>query len=212
MSEHVGTGAQQDNSRAPEPSSGDSGAIAPEAALRKQHAARAASAAARATAVCHYVERHVPREPREGGMTNEQIVWKAGNAARVSAQALAVLAESAPDPAADSRCARNAAASAAQAAQAGQLCDGDGDSNSDGSSSEPSAAACRAAIKASQSAGAAATAAAKGEDEALNAAADADEEAAVAAAVAAGWVKPGEQLPEVSTGVRSADLMSMMHL
>ncbi|MFF0744300.1 hypothetical protein ACFYVL_28270 [Streptomyces sp. NPDC004111] len=171
--------------------------------LREQHAARAASAAARATAVCHYVEQHAPSEPGEGGMTKEQIVWKAGNAARVSAQALAVLAESAPDPAADSRCARNSAAAAAQAAQAAQLCDGD---------SEPSAAACRAAVKASQSAGAAATAAAKGEDEALNAGADADEKAAVASAVAAGWVKPGQEVPAVSTGVRSAELMSMMHL
>jgi hypothetical protein len=181
----------------------EAGEAGPEAALREQHSARAASAAARATALFHYVEQHAPSEARAGGMTSEQIVWKAGNAARVSAQALAVLAESAPDPAADSRCARNAAASAAQAAQAGQLCDGD---------SEASAGACQAAIKASQSAGAAATAAAKGADEALNAAADTDEREAVAAAVAAGWVEPGQQLPEVSTGVRSADLMSMMHL
>lgn len=181
----------------------EAGELTPEAVLRQQHSARAASAAARATALFHYVEQHAPNEPREGGMTNEQIVWKASNAARVSAQALAVLAESAPDPAADSRCARNAAASAAQAAQAGQLCDG---------GSESSASACRAAIKASLSAGAAATAAAKGETSALNAEADTDEAAAVAAAITAGWVKPGEQLPEVSTGVRSADLMSMMHL
>ncbi|MFJ2743610.1 hypothetical protein ACIO3O_28620 [Streptomyces sp. NPDC087440] len=175
----------------------------PEAALRQQHSARAASAAARATALFHYVEQHAPSATGEGGMTREQIVWKASNAAQVSAKALAVLAESAPDPAADSRCARNSAASAAQAAQAGQLCDG---------TSEASAEACRAAIKASQSAGAAATAVARGEDEALNATADADEAAAVASAVAAGWVKPGQQLPEVTTGVRSADLMAMMHL
>ncbi|MEU8886972.1 hypothetical protein [Streptomyces sp. NPDC048442] len=181
----------------------EAGGLGPEAALRQRHSARAASAAARATALFHYVEQHAPSETRDGRMTKEQIVWKAGNAARVSAKALAVLDESAPNPAADSRCARNAAASAAQAAQAGQLCDGDSAAATD---------ACRAAIKASQSAGAAATAAAGGEDEALNTAADADEAAAVASAVAAGWVKPGQQLPEVSTGVRSADLMSMMHL
>ncbi|MCX5207301.1 hypothetical protein OG897_38590 [Streptomyces sp. NBC_00237] len=194
MSEH-------DDDRVQE--AGEVGEVGPEAVLREQHSARAASAAARATALFHYVEQHAPSQARDVGMTSEQILWKASNAARVSAQALAVLAESAPDPAADSRCARNAAASAAQAAQAGQLCDGD---------SQGSADACRAAIKASQSAGAAATAAAGGADEVLNAEADADEAAAVAAAVAAGWVKPGQALPEVSTGVRSADLMSMMHL
>jgi hypothetical protein len=79
-------------------------------------------------------------------------------------------------------------------------------------SSELSVAACRAALKASQAAAAAAGAGGLGEDETLNAGADAAEADAVAAAEAAGWMRPGQDLPAVSTGMRSPDLMSMMHL
>ncbi|MFH8608832.1 hypothetical protein ACH4D5_15265 [Streptomyces sp. NPDC018029] len=165
----------------------------PDAALRAGHAARAKSAAFRAAAVRHHIERH-------GAEQNTS--WKAAHAARVCAQALAVLSESAPDPAADSRCARNAAAAAAQAAQLGQLHDGE---------SGPVDAAYRAALEASQAAAAAAGRDALGADEALNAAADRAEAAAVTAAERAGWIRPGQRLPEMSTGLRSPELMSMLH-
>ncbi|MEV8316169.1 hypothetical protein AB0Q95_18550 [Streptomyces sp. NPDC059900] len=163
--------------------------------LKAGHAARAESAAARAAALSHYVE--------QTSAGNADAVWKAAHAARVAAQALAVLSESEPDPAADSRCARNASASAAQASQMGQLVDGE---------AESSAQACRAALKASLTAGAAAGAKSLGTDESLNTEADAAERAAVAAAEAAGWIRPGEDIPGVATGVRSPELMSMMHL
>ncbi|MET7360462.1 hypothetical protein ABZS76_18705 [Streptomyces sp. NPDC005562] len=178
-------------------------------ALRSCHAARATSAASRAAAVFHHIERH-PHTPDaaadtgrpQGEPPRDKTLWKAEHAARVSVQALAVLAESAPDPAADSRCARNAAASAAQAAQMGQAHDGDG---------EDAVAACRAALRASQAAAAAAGRGALGTDPALNAAADEAEAAAVAAAERAGWMRPGQRLPEVRAGMRSPELMSMMH-
>jgi hypothetical protein len=80
------------------------------------------------------------------------------------------------------------------------------------SSSELSVAACRAALTASQAAAAAAGAGGSGENETLNAKADAAEADAVAAAKKAGWMLPGQDLPEVSTGIRSPDLMSMLHL
>ncbi|WP_406331387.1 hypothetical protein [Streptomyces sp. NBC_00203] len=186
---------------------------APEAAedtteqkLRVSHAARTRSAASRAAAICHYIGQHSSDETdekHEGGTADERISWKSAHAARVAAQAVAVLAESSPAPAADSRCARNASASAAQAAQMGQLHD---------SSSELSVAACRAALKASQAAAAAAGAGGLGENETLNAKADAAEADAVATAEEAGWMLPGQDLPEVSTGIRSPDLMSMLHL
>ncbi|MGW7078726.1 hypothetical protein [Streptomyces sp. NPDC054866] len=175
----------------------------PEASvLRQGHAARAESAAARAAAISHYVERVAGEQP-DGNATDENAVWKAAHAARVAAQALAVLAESSPDPAADSRCARNSAASAAQASQMGQLVDGD---------TEPSRAACRAALKASLAASAAAGASCLGTDEGLNSQADEAEKLAVAAAERAGWIRPGADIPAVSTGVRSPEVMSMLHL
>ncbi|MEU6765312.1 hypothetical protein ABZ916_22620 [Streptomyces sp. NPDC046853] len=167
------------------------------AALKVRHAARAESAAARAAALSHYVE-------QSASGSHADAVWKAAHAARVAAQALAVLSESEPDPAADSRCARNAAASAAQASQMGQLVDG--------TDVEASAHACRAALLASQAAGAAAGAKSLGVDEGLNAEADAAEKAAVTAAEAAGWIRPGEDVPSVATGVRSPEVMTMMHL
>ncbi|MEU6822725.1 hypothetical protein ABZ921_19025 [Streptomyces atriruber] len=172
----------------------------PRADLRAGHAARAKSAAFRAASICHYVERHGAQE---------NVVWKAAHAARVSLQALAVLSESAPDPAADSRCARNAAASAAQAAQMSQLHDGESEGlEGDG---ELALTACRAALKASQAASAAAGRDGLGADEALNTAADEAEADAVAAAERAGWMRPGQRLPEMSAGMRSPELMSMMH-
>ncbi|MFF1693338.1 hypothetical protein ACFVXC_06900 [Streptomyces sp. NPDC058257] len=189
------------------------------AALRQGHAARAESAAARAAAMSHYIERGAGGTGKAGGVggtgetggtggqpsgsaADENAVWKAAHAARVAAQALAVLSESAPDPAADSRCARNAAASAAQAAQMGQLVDG---------GAEPSLAACQAALKASLAASSAAGARYLGADEELNSQADMAERAAVVAAERAGWIRPGTDVPAVSTGVRSPEVMSMLH-
>ncbi|WP_329546339.1 hypothetical protein OG548_20295 [Streptomyces sp. NBC_01356] len=190
----------------------------PEQTLRSSHATRTRSAASRAAAICHYIERHGSAEKHEAGTAEggtaagvtaevgpaaKEIAWKAAHAARVAAQAFAVLSESAPAPAADSRCARNAAASAAQAAQMGQLHDGDG---------ELSVAACRAAVHASRAAAEAAGAQGLGVNETLNASADAAEAAAVAAAEEAGWMRPGQDLPQVSTGLRSPEIMSMLHL
>ncbi|MFE9532645.1 hypothetical protein [Streptomyces sp. NPDC006691] len=173
------------------------------AVLRQSHAARAESAAARAAALSHYVEQRGSAEASEGSAAHAEAVWKSAHAARVAAQALAVISESAPDPAADSRCARNAAASAAQASRMGRLIDGD---------TEPSVAACEAALKASLAASAAAGAGRLGADGELNAEADEAEKGAVAAAERAGWIRPGQQIPSVSTGVRSGEVMSMMHL
>ncbi|MFE3182415.1 hypothetical protein ACFXKR_16335 [Streptomyces violascens] len=170
--------------------------------LRASHLARAQSAAARAAAVFHHIEGTGADEKHPEGAAKPEILFKATHAARVAAQALAVISESQPNPAADSRCARNAAAAASQAAQVGRLHD-------DGS--ELSTAAFQAAVKAAQAAGAAAVAGALGENETLNAEADTAEKAAVAAAEAAGWIRPGEQIREVSTGTRSADVMAMMH-
>lgn len=179
------------------------------AALRNGHAARAESAAARAAAISHYIERGGAADEN----TDENTVWKAAHAARVAAQALAVLSESPPDPAADSRCARNAAASAAQAAQMGQLVDGveEGDGGGGGDSGSSSRAACRAALDASLAASAAAGARYLGTDEELNSRADVAEKAAVEAAEHAGWIRPGADVPAVSTGVRSPEVMSMLH-
>lgn len=158
------------------------------AALRPGHAARAGSAAA----LSRYVE-------RRGSGEHADAVWRSAHAARVAAQALAVLSESAPDTAADSRCARNAAASAAQASQTAQLVD---------DAAGTAVAACQAALKASPAAGAKHV----GTDERLNAEADAAERAAVAAAERAGWIRPGETVPAVSTGIRSPEMMTMLHL
>lgn len=175
----------------------------PEQTLRMRHATRTRSAASRAAAICHYIEQHSSDEKHEGGAAEREISWKSIHAARVAAQAVAVLLESSPAPAADSRCARNASACAAQAAQVGQL---------HGGSSELSVAAYRAALKASQAAAEAAGAGGLGENETLNASADSAEADAVAAAEKAGWVLPGQEVPQISTGMRSPDLMSMMHL
>lgn len=150
--------------------------------FRASHTARAQSAASRAAAVLQHIEGPAADEKRSDGAARAEILFKANHAARVAAQALAALSESQPNPAADSRFARNAAAAASQAAQMGQLHD---------AGSEASAAASRAAVKAAQAAGAAAVAGALGENETLNAEADAAEKAAVAAAEAADWIRPG---------------------
>ncbi|MFI6337769.1 hypothetical protein [Streptomyces sp. NPDC050535] len=174
---------------------------------RTSHAARTRSAAFRAAATAHHIQRQDSGadldEAPGSDPAEKETAWKAAHAARVAAQALAVLTESAPAPAADSRCARNAAASAAQAARMGRLHDG---------ASEPSVAACDAALLASRAAADAAGAEGLGANETLNARADAAEAAAVAAAEQAGWIRPGEELPQVSTGVRSPEVISMLHL
>ncbi|MET7697207.1 hypothetical protein [Streptomyces sp. NPDC005485] len=174
------------------------------ATLRAIHATRAGSAAARAAVLSRYVERHATgaEAADAGAEAAAEAVWKAAHAARVAAQALAVLSEGPPDPAADSRCARNAAASAAQASRMARLVDGD---------TELSEAAFKASLRASRTAATAAAAQHLGTDQELNTEADTAEAAAVTAAEQAGWVHPGEPVPTVSTGVRSPELMSMMH-
>ncbi|MFF3642662.1 hypothetical protein [Streptomyces sp. NPDC002564] len=237
MSERTPAGPGDDTGTAK--SSAEAARPSPEADLKARHAARARSAARRAAAISHHIGQAAPGDgggpgtdtetgsgtdtetgsgpgpgtggnrPEPGGApgpaddgSRQNTAWQAAHAARVCVQALAVLAESAPDPAADSRCARNAAASAAQAARMGQRHDGDG---------APAEAACRAAVRASQAAAAAAGRSALGRDEALNTAADTAEADAVTAAEQAGWLRPGQVLPELSTGLRSPELMSMMH-
>ncbi|WHM37424.1 hypothetical protein [Streptomyces sp. BPTC-684] len=146
-----------------------------EAAFREKHAARARRALDRAAAACAYAgieerdARAVPREPAE----------KVANALRLSAQVLGELAHSPLDPAADARCARNAAAAAAVAAQIAR---------DHGGATELSVAAYRAALKASQSAMQAAGSEGMGRNEALNAKADTAEADAFLAAKAAGWL------------------------
>ncbi|UFQ16848.1 MULTISPECIES: hypothetical protein [Streptomyces] len=165
------------------------------AALRKSHAARAESAAARSAALSRFVEQH-------GSGEHADAKFRAAHAARIAAQAFAVLGEGAPAAAADSRCARNAAASAAQASQAAKLVHGD---------AEPSSRAFQAALKASQAAATAASAPHLGTNVDLNTEADAAERAAVSAAESAGWVQPGEEVPAVEMGIRSTEVHSMMH-
>ncbi|MDT7842670.1 hypothetical protein [Streptomyces justiciae] len=123
---------------------------------------------------------------------------RAAHSLRLSAQSLTTLAASAPDPAADARCARNIAAAAAlaaltaqaaQAAQAAQTHDANNHESSQENDDRPgslSSAAFRTALKASQAAPAAAGGSAAGRDPELNAAA----EKAVEAARPAGWTRP----------------------
>ncbi|MFD9789673.1 hypothetical protein ACFWXK_01855 [Streptomyces sp. NPDC059070] len=144
-------------------------------ALRKVHATRARRALDRAAAACRYagIEEHdaqaVPRNPAA----------KAANALRLSAQVLAELDRSPLDPAADARCARNAAAAAAVAAQVAR---------DQGGATERFDVAYRAALKASQAAMQAAGSGGLGRNEELNADADAAESDAALAAQAAGWI------------------------
>ncbi|MER6564830.1 hypothetical protein ABT288_01140 [Streptomyces sp. NPDC001093] len=167
------------------------GAITEEAgAPRMPHRARAHSAYDRAVAACRYAgvgqdaAEVVPRDP----------VGRAANALRLSAESLAALTASAPDPAADARCARNAAATAALAAQVAAArgnCSAAAapDSRASGTTSMASAAALRAALAASQAAALAAGGGALGQDATLNASAEEAERHAVAMARAAGWLE-----------------------
>ncbi|MFR0358446.1 hypothetical protein [Streptomyces sediminimaris] len=142
-------------------------------ALRKGHAARAHSAYDRAVAACE----HAGVDPAAAEPVPTTPAGRAAGALRLSARSLDALAASAPDPAADARCARNAAATAALAAQVALAAGG----------GEAGRGVLRAALAASQAAAAAAGGAAAGRDTALNAAADDAEERAVAAVREAGW-------------------------
>ncbi|KUN10358.1 hypothetical protein AQI95_01110 [Streptomyces yokosukanensis] len=188
--------------RTEERTEGAAAAVTRAEALRRRHGARAHSAYDRAVAACRYAgvgqdaAEAVPRDP----------VGRAANALRLSAESLAALTGSAPDPAADARCARNAAATAALAAQVAAARDDDGTaaatatatagsgsaygSGSEPGSESPSAAATalRAALTASQAAAAAAAGSARGQDAALNSTAEEAERHAVATARAAGWL------------------------
>ncbi|MEU4925019.1 hypothetical protein AB0G54_00610 [Streptomyces yokosukanensis] len=192
--------------RTEERTEGAAAAVTRAEALRRRHGARAHSAYDRAVAACRYAgvgqdaAEAVPRDP----------VGRAANALRLSAESLAALTGSAPDPAADARCARNAAATAALAAQVAAARDddgtaaatatatataGSGSGSAYGSGSEPgsespsaAATALRAALTASQAAAAAAAGSARGQDAALNSTAEEAERHAVATARAAGWL------------------------
>ncbi|MFD8544936.1 hypothetical protein [Streptomyces sp. NPDC059649] len=144
-------------------------------ALRARHAARARSALARTAAACRFAG--FAADPGSVVAVPTAASAKAANALRLSADAVAALAEGTSDPAADARQARNAAAAAVLAAQiarshgVNQLCD----------------AAYDAALKASLAAGRAAGRDGLGASEPLNAEAEAAEADAVTAATAAGW-------------------------
>ncbi|AKJ12050.1 hypothetical protein ABB07_19015 [Streptomyces incarnatus] len=166
------------------------GAVTEEAeALRRLHGARAHSAYGRAVAACRYAE--VGQDAAEVVPTDP--VGRAANALRLSAESLAALTASTPDPAADARCARNAAATAALAAQVAAARDGCGtaaatDSVASRTSSTAASAALRAALAASQAAALAAGGSARGQDAGLNASAEEAERHAVSMARAAGWL------------------------
>ncbi|GAO06971.1 hypothetical protein TPA0598_02_02090 [Streptomyces lydicamycinicus] len=146
-----------------------------EEALRKRHTARARSASGRTRAACRAAG--VEADPAAVIAVPTEAAAKAANALRLSADALAALAKGAPDPAADARQARNAAAASVLAARIAQ-------SHGAGALAD---AAYHAALKASQAAGMAAGREGMGRSEVLNAEAEAAEAAAVAAAEAAGW-------------------------
>ncbi|MEU6148228.1 hypothetical protein ABZ848_48880, partial [Streptomyces sp. NPDC047081] len=91
--------------------------------LRETHGTRARSAYDRAVAACRYAG--VDESAAELVPTSP--VGRAANALRLSARSIEALGTGTPDPAADARCARNAAATAALAAQlAGARDDGEG--------------------------------------------------------------------------------------
>ncbi|MFI1366907.1 hypothetical protein [Streptomyces griseochromogenes] len=160
------------------------------AALRKIHAERARRAYERAAAAC----RHAGVAQGDAQLVPTSPVGRAAGALRLSAGSIAALASNEPDPAADARCARNAAAAAALAAQVAAARDAEaktGTTTADTGAVTASVSALRAALAASQAAAAAATATARGRDASLNAAADEAERRAAAAARAAGWVSQG---------------------
>ncbi|MFD5324808.1 hypothetical protein [Streptomyces sp. NPDC127092] len=130
---------------------------------------------ARAVAAC----RHAGIDDSQARLVPDSPESRAAQAVRLTHQNLASLAETSPDPAADARCARNAAAAATLAAEAARAHAGGGG---------PAEAAYRSALQASLAAAAAAGGSALGRDEDLNARAEAAEAAAVAAVRAAGWL------------------------
>ncbi|WP_317444395.1 hypothetical protein [Streptomyces collinus] len=133
------------------------------AELRRAHAGRARSAYDRAAATC----RHCGISQDAAQLVPTSPLGRAAGALRLASGSLDAPAGSAPDPAADARCARNAAAAAALAAQV---------------------AAAREGTGASPALRAAAGGTAPGRDPALNTTADEAERSAVAAAPAAGWM------------------------
>ncbi|WP_251094151.1 hypothetical protein [Streptomyces sp. Caat 7-52] len=142
--------------------------------LRRVHGGRAHSAYDRAVAACRHAG--VGRDAAE--LVPKDAVGRAANALRLSARSLDALAATAPDPAADARCARNTAATAALAAQLAAARAGGPDAE----------AALRAALTASRTAAAAAGGTARGRDAALNAEAEEAERRAVTTAREAGWL------------------------
>ncbi|MET7478246.1 hypothetical protein ABZT17_28320 [Streptomyces sp. NPDC005648] len=142
-------------------------------ALRELHGTRARSAYERALAAC----RRAGVDESAAQAVPDSPVGRAAHALRLAGRSLAALTTSAPDPAADARCARNAAATAALAAQLAQTRE----------EGEGAREALGAALAASRAAAVAAGGAAAGKDTALNAAADEAEKLAVAAAREAGW-------------------------
>lgn len=150
-------------------------ASADEETLRARHGARARSAADRAAAAC----RHAGIDDSQAKLVPNSPESVAAQSARLTSQSVADLAETVPDPAADARCSRNAAAAATVAAQMAKAHDNSG---------ELAEAAYRSALQASLAAAAAAGGSALGRDEELNAKAEAAEKVAVAAARAAGWM------------------------
>ncbi|MEU2506012.1 hypothetical protein ABZ621_15010 [Streptomyces sp. NPDC007863] len=146
-----------------------------EDALRTRHGARAQSAVNRAAAAC----RHAGVDGDQAKLIPNSLESKAAQAVRLSSQSVDALKEAAPDPAADARCARNAAAAATVAAQLAKE-HGDG--------SGLAVAAYQTAVQASLTAAAAAGGSALGRDEELNTKAEAAEADAIAAALAAGWM------------------------
>ncbi|MFC9879232.1 hypothetical protein ACFVJW_06425 [Streptomyces libani] len=154
----------------------ETGVPSTEEALRKRHTARARSAADRTRAACRCAG--VETDPGAVIAVPTEAAAKAANALRLSADALVAMAEGAPDPAADARQARNAAAASVLAARTAR----------DRGADALSEAAYQAALKASQAAGTAAGREGLGRNEALNTEAEAAEAAAVAAARVAGWV------------------------
>lgn len=167
-----------------------------EEALRNGHTARARSAFDRTKGACRFAG--VEADPTDVIAVPTADAAKAANAIRLSADAVAALTEGTPDPAADARHGRNAAAAAVLAAQLAQAQVAQSQvaqsqvaqsqvTESQGAD-ELSDAAYHAALKASQAVGTAAGREGLGRNEALNAAADEAEAAAVAAARAAGWL------------------------
>ncbi|MFF4562544.1 hypothetical protein [Streptomyces sp. NPDC001435] len=144
-------------------------------ALRKLHSARAQSAYDRAAALC----RHAGIEQDAAEIVPRSPVGRAANALRLSAESISALTGRAPDPAADARCARNAAAAAALAAQIAQSHDG----------TPEAVEALNAALAASRAAAVAAGGTAAGRDPSLNEAADDAEGHAVTTARGAGWIR-----------------------